>query len=1690
VDQTVTLPANAVTKNHWLVVTDRENFQGESNDLNNVTAVNIEGQPDLVVSAATVPTTATWGSTIPVSWTVSNIGPAVAMNEWYDYVYASSDDKLDASDTLITTVKAPQTLARGASYTISQDLTIPTAANDKPYLLFATDRDRQQVENNEINNVKAVKAFAAPDLKITTATTPTPDQWGSSIPITWTVKNDSTRPANSSWYDYIYASADSTLDATDLVVAKVKNPNLTPLAGGDSYTSSINLTLPARATNKPYLFVVVDGNNDQIETTDSNNSRAPKATDWLHVATVLDPTQGMQLYINGKLQATAATSLRRTGTVANTTFSSATAALSGQLDNVSLWNVAKTATEIQSDFQKTFTGTESGLLSYWQAEEGVGTTITDTVSGTKTGTLNGTTWAGYSVGIGNEKTPVEQRRYTYDAKFNQLTSATDELGHKTLYNLDSNTGNIRTTTRVVGQLDSAINGETDDIITSYTYTTSGQVDTVTDALLHITDYDYDPIGNLTKTTTAKGTIDETVEEYKYDNAGNITTSIDALQRQTKYVYNSNNNMLLQTIDALGGSTTYNYDKMGHQTRVLDALGHETKMTYDDRGRLISTLDAAGGMITDGYDNNGNLIEVRRQKSTLRSEDLVTKYQYDARNRLTMMTAADESITRYSYDPKNNLSGSIDALNHQTKRFYDSRNRLIRTVDGMENETKYTYNAVNQLIATTDAKNHTTTYKYDELGRLISTKDALGNTTRTEYDKLGNITATIDANGNRTEYTYDALNRRIQVKDAQTKSSYIVYNKVGDVLSTTDRLGHTTNYGYDALNRQTSITDALNQTTSISYNKVGNILTITDPIAGHTTSYGYDQLNRKTSTTDALNQTSSVVYNILGNISSSTDELGRTTSYEYDKVDRLTTTTDALLHTTKTSYDKVGNILTTSDGLEHQTSYLYDKNNRRIQVTDAKLGTTKTDYDAVGNVNKITDSVNNSTTYSYDEIDRLITDTNQLGKSRTRSYDAVGNLIQTVDRNGRKVTYQFNNLNRETAEHWLDNSGTDIRTFNYSYDAVGHLLDSNDPDSHYRYTYDAVDRVTAVDNLGTAGVPNVLLNYSYDAAGNLLSVADKINGVQKGTNAYAYDLLNRATRITQSGTGVQGKRVDLSYDAASQMTGLNRYGDLAGTLGVANSSYSYDAVGRLTNLTHQHGTSTLASYGLVYDAANRITKSSGTDGTQNYTYDSTNQLTGANHTTQADEAYSYDANGNRTSAGYGTGTNNQLLTDGVYNYTYDDEGNRTKRTEISTGKVTEYVWDYRNRLAGVLFKDAGGVVTKTIEYLYDVNDRRIGKKIDGAVSERYVYDGSDIALVFDGAGSQTHRYLYGTGIDQVLADERGGAVVWALGDNQGTIRDLVDGNGTILNHINYDSFGRVVSQTSSSVEFRFGYTGREADAETGLDYYRARYYDSSNGRFISEDPIGFAAGDTNLTRYVGNSPTNFIDPSGRQCSDNPWDQVGEVFGEYVIKPLVLTGLAGIKLLGDNATTGLNNVRDYFSHPPEGSINPSPPPFPNPNNDRLRLGNNQVEGYPSHPIDIPPLGGFDLTPVPTTTNTGGGYQDYSGLSPQFLESQNHHGIPWNNNTYDHGNHPLVAGAGANLKNDPRHQIDLENHAGRHSPSYHDEIQIRMDNAYNALPPGANQADHDRALGQVMNDVLTDIRNGSLRPYDHKDVWEPTP
>jgi RHS repeat-associated protein len=303
--------------------------------------------------------------------------------------------------------------------------------------------------------------------------------------------------------------------------------------------------------------------------------------------------------------------------------------------------------------------------------------------------------------------------------------------------------------------------------------------------------------------------------------------------------------------------------------------------------------------------------------------------------------------------------------------------------------------------------------------------------------------------------------------------------------------------------------------------------------------------------------------------------------------------------------------------------------------------------------------------------------------------------------------------------------------------------------------------------------------------------------------------------------------------------------------------------------HTQNTTNLNTFSYIYDAVSRITQMTSIDGTSTYSYDDTDQLTSVTQSFQPNEAYSYDLNGNRTIANYQTTTNNRLTSDGTYNYLYDDEGNLTRRTTIATNETTEYTWDYRNRLTQVTLRNASNVITRQVNFVYDALNRRIEKRVDPdgsgpnpATIERFIYDRDHIKLVFNGTNTLIRRYLHGPAIDQILADETNTSqVFWALSDHQGTVRDWINNSAVVQNHIRYDSFGRITSQTAPTFNPRFAYTGREWDREIGLYFYRARYYDAGVGRFIGEDPLGLTAGDANLHRYVINAPINNTDVFG-------------------------------------------------------------------------------------------------------------------------------------------------------------------------------------------------------------------------------------
>src|SRR5207249_3608469 len=298
-------------------------------------------------------------------------------------------------------------------------------------------------------------------------------------------------------------------------------------------------------------------------------------------------------------------------------------------------------------------------------------------------------------------------------------------------------------------------------------------------------------------------------------------------------------------------------------------------------------------------------------------------------------------------------------------------------------------------------------------------------------------------------------------------------------------------------------------------------------------------------------------------------------------------------------------------------------------------------------------------------------------------------------------------NRLLTETWKSSSGTTVNILTYSYDPAGNELTAADQNGTYTLSYDVLNRVaTEQEPFGLS------LTFSYDASSNRTGVQDSFGGVVTST----YDAANRLTNRELANSGQASIRIDLTYDARNDLTGLARNQGPAPIQQIGTSSLSYDTVGRITHLQHLNGSgSNLANYTYTYDLASRLTSETLNGTTISYSYDATNQLTGDGTAT-----YSYDLAGNRTMTGYTTRTGNRLSSDGTWSYTWDNEGNLIKKSKGSSAVTWTYGYDHHNHLIWAEERATdGGTLLMRVDIKYDVFGNRIEKDVDP-----------------DGAGSQT------------------------------------------------------------------------------------------------------------------------------------------------------------------------------------------------------------------------------------------------------------------------------------------------------------------------------------------------------------------
>jgi RHS repeat-associated protein len=844
--------------------------------------------------------------------------------------------------------------------------------------------------------------------------------------------------------------------------------------------------------------------------------------------------------------------------------------------------------------------------------------------------------------------------------------------------------------------------------------------------------------------------------------------------------------------------------------------------------------------------------------------------------LTEMADRNGNRVTIERDGAGRILRIVDAIGRVLQVTYTGA-RITQIRDPLGRTVQYSYDTNGRLSIVTDPQGGVTIYTYDAEGRILTITDVRGiQYIQNFYGPSGRVLRQVLADGAEWRFRYKVTGATVTGPSCTINPQIIVFPpppacppnsedswenfqagysfQGGTVTQTTlvDQRGDVTPYSFngagfeterinalgqkvkfarDASGQILTSTDELGRNTTFTYDATGNVLSITDPNS-QVTRFEYEPtFNRVTKITDALNQVTEFTYDAKGNLLTTKDPLNQVTTIAYNAFGQPLTVTDALNQVMTFAYDAVGNLVITNDPLGNQTQRVYDTVSRLIALTDPRGSTTDFGYDSLNRPTQINDALNALTAFSYDPNGNLLSVTDTKNQTTTYTYDVMDRLATRTDALNRTETYGYDlngNLNVFTARKNQASS--------FGYDALNRRVGASYGDgSSTTFTYDAVGRLAQATDSGAGAI-----QFSYDILDRLSQAI-----TPQGAIAYQYDTLGRRTSLMVGGL----PPVTYQYDAASRLTQVAQ-GSLAVTIGYdaagrrisltypngATTTYSYDAASRLTNTTHQGSSGVIESVTYTYDAAgNRLTANRSSSAATQLPTAATASYDAANEQVQFNTAaLTYDANGNMTSDGSNTHT-----------------------------------WDARNRLVA---QSGPGL---SASFQYDALGRRISKTVNGQTTQ-FLYDGNDIIAEIQ-SGAITAFYLRGLNIDEPFIRITATGNEYYHTDALGSVLALTNDAGAVTTTYVYEAFGKTTITGTSSNPFQF--TGREND-NSGLYYYRARYYNSLAHRFIQEDPfIGIPRNSqtSNLYSYVLNDPISYRDPSGLIAQVPPLIVAGAIFG---------------------------------------------------------------------------------------------------------------------------------------------------------------------------------------------------------------------
>ncbi|MBT8350398.1 MAG: RHS repeat-associated core domain-containing protein, partial [Deltaproteobacteria bacterium] len=847
--------------------------------------------------------------------------------------------------------------------------------------------------------------------------------------------------------------------------------------------------------------------------------------------------------------------------------------------------------------------------------------------------------------------------------------------------------------------------------------------------------------------------------------------------------------------------------------------------YDDNDRLVSIVDRFGNETIVSRDENGIPV------SMTSPDGITTILDIDENNHLNRITYADGAFYDFEYGPEGLMINKIEPEGNQFGHQFDTNGRLAFVSDEEEGTWAYSkerYANGDTLVQVTSAEGNNTSYRdvTESTGAYVST-----------------ITGPAGA-----ETLYSRSDDGLRVNKSPACGMAFSFQKNID-----------SEYQYEFVREMIETTPAgleritvRDKTYTPDYN-TGGIDSITETIT----------VNGKTTITEDSLESQKTV----------TSPEGRTVIVFYIP-DTLLTDSIAIpgLYETIYGYDDRGRVDSVVTGTR-ETAYGYNTQGFLESITDAENQTISYAYDEIGRVTRIDRPDSSSVWFSYDSNGNMTVLTNPNIIEHGFGYNQV-NLSDSYQ-TPLSGNYSFNyNRDRQLTQINFP-SGKQI---NNIYDST-RLMQVQTPEGNIDYTYFCQDKVESITN-GNDGI-----TYGYD--GKFLT-SEILSGTLSQALVYAYNDDFNITSFTYA-----EDTTDYSYDNDGLMTGagnftINSNADNGLPESVSSVSLNlnriFNGYGEIEAESSTINTQAFGSWNLTRNNNGRITQKTETLASVTsdyaYTYDALGRLLTVTKDSMLVEEYQYNINGTRTyemnrlrdisGRSYTYSNEDHLLTTSDISYQYDLDGFLTRKT--NGADVTQYDYSARGELLSVTLPDG-----KYIEYIYDPLGRRIAKKINGTVSEKYLWQGmTKLLAVYDGNDNLLMRFEYAD-VRIPLAMIKAGIKYSLAYDQVGSLRAVADGSGNVLKNIIYDSFGNIISDSDSIFKVPIGFAGGLHDKDTNLIRFGFRDYDPDIGRWTAKDPILFRGGSIDLYGYCLNDPVNLLDPTGL------WDMINSYKALYGSKP---------------------------------------------------------------------------------------------------------------------------------------------------------------------------------------------------------------